>query len=180
LADVDALLAQRVIAKVAEAGHLEPALGMLSQWLERHTERPDEIRDVAARLAVQAASSDDSIVEYYLDRLVDSGLLDDELLAVIWSARLRHSTGLVDALDRKLTRKSLDIARRPCWGGSSSSLKRRAGARVRSVCTPPPILAGLVVPRRPFLRTLSGTGCADSPNVSFERRRDAEEHLRFG
>ena len=107
IVDVELPLAQRVIAKVAEAGGLEQALGMLDQWLERHSERPHELSGLATRLAIQAASSNETMVEFYLDRLVESELLDGDALAAIWETRLVATTGLVDALDRRLTRETL-------------------------------------------------------------------------
>ena len=49
-AELPEALMLRVVRATADGGRIEEALGILDQWLDRHTERSDDLRAVATRL----------------------------------------------------------------------------------------------------------------------------------
>lgn len=108
-AELDEDRVAKIVIAVARAGSHEEALGILDQWLERHERRSGSIIAVASELAQMAVrQGGGTMVEYYLSRLLDTGVVASNVLQELWKERLIHLGGLTRGLDMRLTDLALE------------------------------------------------------------------------
>jgi hypothetical protein len=104
-------LALRLIRAVQVSQAVEPALGMLDQWLEQHPDRSAAARLLAGELAIAALSDAGStMIDFYVQRLVETDVLPPAVLVDLWQVRMLNREGLVENLDRILTERALAVA----------------------------------------------------------------------
>jgi hypothetical protein len=105
---LDEANAIRVLEAVRASDNTEAALGMLDQWLDEHEERSEAISRIAGELASQAVMTGSATMrDYYIQRLIESDVLDASALLPIWEARMLNRDGLVEQVDRLMTERVL-------------------------------------------------------------------------
>lgn len=132
---LDEEFALRLIRAVQVAQAVEPALGMLDQWLESHDLISNAARELAGELAIAGGrSSGSTMTDFYVQRLVEADALLPGTLIDLWETRMLNRTGLVGDLDRVLTERALatkpeemttrilDLVRRRVTGDEAYSL----------------------------------------------------------